>query len=199
MMEVSTGKPLSLSSAASFMRPFPYFILPAAFGYEVSLDVLNWLETDAPWGLVETSFYEQYEFNFLDASPPGHLSFLYEASFLSGLKSDVESLFGLGLSSRVDLTAHKLISGQRIRIHNDFIPGQETHRVVIQFNRGWRDEDGGYLLLFNSAEASDVHKILRPIHNTAAGFAITPSSYHAVSTIRGSERFTLVYSFYASD
>jgi Rps23 Pro-64 3,4-dihydroxylase Tpa1-like proline 4-hydroxylase len=198
-MEVSTGKVLSFSSAEAFSRPFPYFISLGAFGHEVSMEILTWLETGAPWGLVETSFYEQYEFDFLDVSPPGHLSFLYKASFLHTLKSKVERLFGVELSSRVDLTAHKLIPGQRIGNHNDFIPGQETHRVLIQFNRRWCDVDGGYLLLFNSADSADIHKILRPIHNTVTGLAITPTSYHAVSTIRGSERFTLVYSFYGSD
>ena len=36
--------------------------------------------------------------------------------------------------------------------------------------------------MFNSADATDIHKIYPPTHNSAFGFAITPTSYHAVST-----------------
>jgi Rps23 Pro-64 3,4-dihydroxylase Tpa1-like proline 4-hydroxylase len=105
-------------------------------------------------------------------------------------------LFGVDLSPRVDITAHKLIPGQRIRIHNDFIPGAETHRLLMHFNRRWQDDNGGLFLLFNSADPADIHKIFRPVHNSAVGFAITTTSYHAVSTVHTGERFTLVYSFY---
>jgi Rps23 Pro-64 3,4-dihydroxylase Tpa1-like proline 4-hydroxylase len=192
-------KELQLSSVETFSKPFPYLISPEAFSKDVSLEILDWLETDAPWGLVETNFYEQYEFSFADAHVPAHLSFLQEDIFLGGLKARIECLFQGALSERIDLTAHKLIPGQRIRIHNDFIPGQETHRLLIQFNRRWTESDGGFLLLFNSSDPADVHKIFCPIHNSVVGLAITPGSHHAVSTIHGGERFTLVYSFYGND
>jgi hypothetical protein len=35
------------------------------------------------------------------------------------------------------MSAHKLTAGQTIRIHNDWIRGEETHRVLIQVNDGW--------------------------------------------------------------
>jgi hypothetical protein len=53
-------------------------------------------------------------------------------------------------------------------------------------------------LFFNSPEPTDVHKVFRPANNSAVAFAISHDSYHAVTTIRGSERYTLVYSFYAN-
>lgn len=196
-MATATASILDLSSAKVFAGPFPYFTALDAFRLRLSFEILNWLEVDAPWTLVETDFYEQYEFNFEDVMPPSNLTFLYEAGFLSHVKSEVERVFRTKLGHRVDLTAHKLIPGQRIRIHNDFIQGQETHRLIIQLNRGWDNENGGYLLFFNSPEPSDVHKLLRPTHNSIVGFAITPDSHHAVSTIHHGERFTLVYSFYA--
>ena len=195
-MNVVSDKSLDLSSVESFSQPFPYFFSPEAFGERESLEILAWLETDAPWQLVRADFYEQYEFNIIDASLPERLSFLWQASFLAELRLRVESLFHVGLSHRIDLTGHKLVPGQRIRIHNDFVPGQETHRLLIQLNRGWAEEDGGFLLFFNSADPADVHKIFRPAHNSVVGFAITPESHHGVSTIHGGERFTLVYSFY---
>lgn len=192
-------KELQLSSPKTFSKPFTYFVSQQAFTQDVSDEILNWLEFEAPWKLVETNFYEQYEFSVADAELPAGLSFLQEDSFLAELKARIEHLFGTTLSSRIDLTAHKLVSGQRIRIHNDFIPGQETHRLLIQLNRDWTDESGGFLLLFNSPDPSDVHKIFRPAHNSVVGLAITPSSHHAVSTIHHGERFTLVYSFYSNE
>ena len=128
---------------------------------------------------------------------PAQLTFLQGEVFLNALKGQVQKLFGVSLGNRIDATAHKLVSGQRIRVHNDFIPDAETHRLLIQLNRGWRDEDGGFLLFFNSPNPVDIHKVFRPVHNSAVAFAISPDSNHAVTAIHGSERFTLVYSFYA--
>ena len=54
-------------------------------------------------------------------------------------------------------------------------------------------------MLFNSADASDVHRIFPPANDSAVGFAISPKSHHAVSTVHGGERFTLVFSFYGAD
>jgi Rps23 Pro-64 3,4-dihydroxylase Tpa1-like proline 4-hydroxylase len=196
-MEAVIQKELDLSSLETFSEPFQYFVSPKAFSPQISLQMLDWLESGAPWKLVETSFYEQYEFDFLDARIPDQISFLLEPNYLNCLRSNIENVFDMRLGAQIDLTAHKLLPGQRIRIHNDFIPGQETHRLLIQLNRNWRDEDGGFLLFFNSANPADIHKVCRPTHNSLVGFAITPNSHHAVSTIHGSERFTLVYSFYA--
>jgi Rps23 Pro-64 3,4-dihydroxylase Tpa1-like proline 4-hydroxylase len=146
--------------------------------------------------LVETDLYEQYEFSFWDVDVPPPLLVFREPDFLSGLKTRVEDVFKVELGNDVDVAAHKLILGQRIRIHNDFISGEKTYRLLIQLNRGCKDEDGGLLLLFNSSDPADIHKAFRPIHNSAIGFVVSPTSNHAVSTIHDGERFTLVYSFY---
>jgi Rps23 Pro-64 3,4-dihydroxylase Tpa1-like proline 4-hydroxylase len=189
-------KILGLSPLEVRSEPFRYFVSTKALSNRVSLMVLSWFETDAPWKLVETDFYEQYEFSFWDIQIPSRLALLREQSFLDELKVRVESLFETELSDRIDVAAHKLIPGQRIRLHNDFIPGHETHRLLIQLNRGWKDENGGLLLFFNSSTPADIHRIFRPSHNSAVGFAVSPHSNHAVSTIHSGERFTLVYSFY---
>ena len=188
---------LNFSPFQVFPEPFPYAVSARAFDSIVSVDILAWLESGAPWKLVETDFYEQFEFSFVDAVLPAGLTFLREQTFIESLATQIQKLFGVVLSGRVDATAHRLLPGQRIRIHNDFIPEAETHRLLIQLNRGWVDGDGGFLLFFNSQDPADVHKILRPVHNSAVAFAISPDSHHAVTTIHGGERYTLVYSFYA--
>ena len=195
-MTTAPAAVLDFSHFEVFSEPFPYAVSQRILNTEFSTDILGWLETEAPWKLVETGFYEQYEFNFLDAEPPTCLRFLQAQSFRDILRDGVQKLFGVRLVGQVEATAHKLIGGQRIRIHNDYIPGGETHRLLVQLNRGWGDKDGGLLLFFNSADPADVHKIFRPVHESAVAFAISSDSHHAVTTIHGRERFTLVYSFY---
>jgi hypothetical protein len=95
------------------------------------------------------------------------------------------------------VVAHKLLPGQRIAIHNDYLVVEETHRLTIQLNRGLSDADGGFFMLFNSGDPADIHRVLRPVRNTAIAFMISPESYHAVSRLHGGVRYTLVYSFYA--
>jgi Rps23 Pro-64 3,4-dihydroxylase Tpa1-like proline 4-hydroxylase len=197
MMTAVHATGLNFSPFEVFFEPFPYAISSRAFDSIVGADILAWLESGAPWKLVETDFYEQFEFSFIDADLPAGLAFLWEQTFIESLATQIQELFGVVLSGRVDATAHRLLQGQRIRIHNDFIPEAETHRLLIQLNREWVDGDGGFLLFFNSQDPADVHKILRPVHNSAVVFAISPDSHHAVTTIHGGERYTLVYSFYA--
>ena len=185
-----------LKSPEVFIEPFPYLTAVEGLGEVNSSAFLEWLETEAPWNLVEKDFYEQYEFSLLDAPLPAHLKFLTERPFLRDLRVKVEGVFGRRLSERIDCTAHKLVQGQTIRIHNDYIPGEETHRLLLQLNRGWRDAQGGYLMLFNSQDPSDVHRVFLPANDSVFGFAISERSNHAVSTIHGGERFTMVFSFY---
>lgn len=188
--------PLRLSSVQTFFDPFPHLLSLESLELAVSYRVLAWFESNAPWQLVETDFYEQFEFSLLNTQLPPDLTFLQSSDFLTAVRSRVADLFETDLGERVDITAHRLVPGQRIRLHNDFIPRAETHRLLIQLNRNWMDEDGGFLLFFNSSDPSDTPKVFRPVHNSAIGFAITPESYHAVSTLHARERFTLVFSFY---
>ena len=185
------------STLRRFSKPFPHFYASNALGKEASVSILQWLENSAPWRLVETDFYEQFEFSFWDIKLPECVSFTIDPLFLRSVKGLMQHTFDVRLQDHFDFTAHKLTSGQKIRIHNDFIPGRETHRLLVQLNRGWKDEDGGVLMFFNSSEPTEVHSIFRPIHNTAIGFEISGVSHHAVSTIHRGERFTLVWSLYA--
>lgn len=156
---------------------------------------LSWMETDAPWRLRIASFYEQWELA-LDAEslPPE----LHELTAPRTIVSLIDTMLR-PITDRVlvlrEVTAHKLLVGQTIRIHNDFISGEETHRLLVQLNRGWDDEKGGLLMLFGSARAEDVRRAVRPLHRSAFAFEISPRSFHAVSTIQEGERYTLVYSF----
>jgi len=175
--------------------PFEHFVghgVPPGAG----LEWLDWLEADAPWKPTTTDFYEQYEFSLLHVSLAPAVRQLACTETLSTLRRRISRHFRQPLSDRVDVTAHKLAPGQTIRIHNDFIPGGESHRLLLQLNRGWEPPQGGYLMLFNGPEPETVGKLVEPKHGSVQAFAISPRSYHAVSTVHGGERFTIVYSFY---
>lgn len=180
-------------------KPFPYFALTEALSHQASLDVLRWLEEDAPWRLRIADFYEQYEFSFLDADLPPNIGKMFGRAALETLKAELEQTFTVKLADKIDITAHKLVSGQKIKVHNDFIAGQESHRVLIQLNRGWSEENGGVLMFFNSDDAHDVYGAFLPAHNTSVAFEISPRSFHAVSGICSGHRYTLVLSFYRAD
>jgi len=193
---MNTNRKFNLSTIEYQSVPFDYFVGFDIFEDTLSLEVLDWLETKAPWQLVKKDFYQQYEFNFIDAQLPANLSFLKQDDSFAFIKLSMEKLFHTRLSEKIDFVAHKLVEGQTIRLHNDFIEGEETHRLLIQFNRSWDVNNGGFLMLFNSNNPADIHRVILPAHNSIAGFKISPASNHAVSTINKGERFTLVYSFY---
>src|SRR3954465_12073601 len=86
----------------------------------------------------------------------------------------------------------------RTLIHNDYIGGEETHRLLVQLNRGWDVQDGGVLLLFGSVRPGDICRAVKPSHRSGFAFEISPNSFHAVSRMVNGERYTLVYSFRAA-
>ena len=188
-----------LEASESVAAPFRYFLSERCLIPEIESGLLDWFEGEAPWHLVETDFYEQYEFDLRDARLPARLGALVAPDMLDRLRRRMEDALGDALGPDVQAVAHRLDPGQRIAIHNDVRPDGETHRLTVQLNRGLRDEDGGFFMLFNSDDPSDVHRILRPVSASAIGFAIGPNSHHAVSRLHGGTRFTVVYSFHAAD
>ena len=178
--------------------PFRYFLARRCLDRDTERALLDWFETHAPWTLVETDFYEQYEFSMLHTCLPPSLAPLTDKSNLSQLRGAIATLFDLAFSDRMSVLAHKLIPGQRIAVHNDYLDGHETHRLTIQLNRGLHDRDGGQFVLFNSSDPQDIHRIIRPVAGSCLGFEIGERSNHAVSRLHHGERYTLVYSFYAN-
>jgi hypothetical protein len=189
--------PLDLASATARIQPFPCFTLAEVLSEELEQSLLTWFECEAPWRLAVMDFYEQYEFDFKDASIPGNLKPLFSEHTLNRLREDIGALFGASLKSQIDITAHKLNQTQRIRIHNDCRPDGESHRLLIQLNRSWNETNGGLLMLFNGPNVEMLADIILPTSRSAFGFEISQASYHAVSQVHQGDRYTLVFSFYA--
>jgi hypothetical protein len=158
-------------------------------------ETLRWMENQAPWNLRVESFYEQWEVHISAEVLPPPLARLVAPATVAGLVQTMLQPLTEKPLELSEVTAHKLVAGQTIRIHNDYLDSQESHRLLIQLNRGWTDSQGGFLMLFGSDRAEDLRRAVRPLHASGFAFAILPRSFHAVSTIQGGERFTLVYSF----
>ena len=177
--------------------PFAHILVDRCLDAQAEAALLAWFEQDAPWRLVETDFYEQYEFSLLHVVLPPAVARLFQAPAMDALHRQMAETFGVAMTARLNAVAHKLIPGQRIAIHNDYLVGEETHRLTVQLNRGLADEDGGLFMLFNSFDPADIHSLHRPVSATGVGFAIGPDSHHAVSRMHSGTRFTIVFSFYA--
>jgi len=186
---------IDLSSIESETEPFPHFSAASALQNNLGNLLFDWFKQTKAWMLVETDFYEQYEINMLSVDLPTHLQFLVSKEVINVIKEKFKIIFNIGSLDLVGLVAHKLVDGQKIGIHNDFIDEEETHRLVIHVNPGWTDENGGYLMLFGSDKVNDVSKIIQPANNSAFGFEISTNSHHAVSKIYDYIRYTLIYTF----
>ena len=190
---------LDLSLADLQRTPFPYAIFDSVFPDSTHTSLLNWLESTRLWSLSKTDFYEQYEFSLDHVALPPTAQFLVDPAFKFILRARMEELFNVRLSLRVGVLAHKLVAGQHIGIHNDVRCGGESLRFTIQLNRGLNEPDGGYFMLFKSCDVRDIHRILKPVHNSALAFAISEKSHHAVTIQHRGTRFTLVFSFFSVD
>jgi Rps23 Pro-64 3,4-dihydroxylase Tpa1-like proline 4-hydroxylase len=176
-------------------EPFAHTSAVSVLPTELCAATLVWLENAAPWKLRVASFYEQWEIHISADALPAALKALCLQATIAHLVKTMIAPLNSGIVKLSEITAHKLVAGQTIKIHNDFLDGQETYRLLVQLNRGWRDELGGMLMLFSSPSPDDVRRVIRPLHGSAFAFAISHRSFHAVSTVRSGERYTLVYSF----
>lgn len=172
-------------------KPFNHFLVNSVLKHGLEIKLLDWLESTDNWDFTETDFYTQYEFSLLNVKIPKELFSLLDPQTINSIKKQ----FNINSLELVGLTVHKLIDGYKMGVHNDFIGKDESHRFLIQINSGWIEDNGGYLMLFNSMNSEDVSKIIMPLNNTGFGFEISPKSYHAVSTVYNFSRYTLVYTF----
>jgi hypothetical protein len=187
----------SLNNQLFSHTPFRHAMLTACFSAATGEYLLRWLETDAPWVAKRTDFYEQFEFSCWDSVSPA-AAYLTSTLVLDQVRDAMTGMFGVSFDDEVSIVCHKLVHGQHIGIHNDYLDDRdETHRLTIQVNRGLADADGGVLMLFNSDDAADIHRLLRPEHLSALAFEISPQSFHAVSQIHSGERYTIIYSLRA--
>jgi Rps23 Pro-64 3,4-dihydroxylase Tpa1-like proline 4-hydroxylase len=189
---------IDLSTLEAEAAPFPYCYDTQVLLGGMDLLVYEWLSQTDLWRITHADFYDQYEFSLWDVALPQALQALQSQATVAAITAKFREVFHLSDIQLVGITAHKLVDGQRIAIHNDYIEGEETHRLVIHFNPNWSEENGGLFMIFASPQVEDLSKVILPIHNSAIGFEISRRSHHAVSTIHGLTRYSIVYTFKAS-
>lgn len=177
------------------ITPFNHFLVDSVLKNSLEIKLLDWLDSTDNWDYTETDFYTQYEFSLLNVKIPAELKTLLSAETVDTIKNQFYKNWKTNSLELVGLTVHKLVDGYKMGVHNDFIGEDESHRFLIQINSGWNEDNGGYLMLFNSMNSEDVSKIIMPLNNTGFGFEISPKSYHAVSKVYDFFRYTLVYTF----
>lgn len=183
---------LGISWARGCEDPYRHIWIPRLFPCSENDRILHWLEQDLPWQYTRTNFYQQFEFSLKDVDLPSDLEFLTSAETIGSIGSWLHENFQSPALELDDIVAHLLESGHGIGVHNDHRPNGETHRLLVQFSRG---VEGGVTALCRDQSAESVRRLIKPIHGTAIAFAISDSSYHAVSKVLQGRRFTLVYSF----
>ncbi len=186
----------SFQCATTSIDPFPHARITGILSPDEADCALGWLRSRGPWALRIESFYEQHEFSLLTTKLDGEVAGLVSPAFIDAVRAELEDRFAVDERLiLVDVGAHRLTAGQTIRIHNDYLEGQETHRLLIQLNDGWCTERGGLLMLFAEEAPESLRHVLMPTHASGFAFEISRSSYHAVSSVRDGERYILVYTF----
>jgi len=180
-------------------EPFPHFVIGNVLPDALADSILRWFETEAVWHLHTSSFFSQYELDLSRNDPPGQCHEFFNRDIYGVLVQQMGRAFGRDMTERVSVTAHRLLPGQMIGIHTDEPLGDvETHRLIIQLNRGWTEANGGRLVFFSENDAEAIHSVVSPVHNISIGFELSDRSYHAVERVCTGVRYTIIFSFWAA-
>jgi hypothetical protein len=185
---------LAFETAVPRTAPFPHFVSPQFYTPSFADTLLTWLESKAAWQLKETVLFEQHQLGFSDFKHCREIQGLWDGTVLARMRDRVSNAFGVAVSSRINISAHKLVPGQFGGIHTDNVPG-ETHRVVVQLNRGRAADSGGNLVFLSGPSPNDLAIAFKQVSNSAAGFLLGEGSYHAITRVKTGTRFTIIYTF----
>jgi Rps23 Pro-64 3,4-dihydroxylase Tpa1-like proline 4-hydroxylase len=195
---------VDFGSAECLAAPFRHFVIHDFLNEIRAEAALSWLEGRVDWKQRSIDdFYETYDIDLRNVVLPPSLGFLVDELFLELLRERVAALLDVGpLAERIDIAAHKLVPGYKVKIHTDYGATKQSQRLLIQLNRGWSTANGGILMLFDEeypTVASPKHKYYLPRNRSAFAFEISPTSFHAVSPVKSGDRYTLSFSFYQAD
>lgn len=185
----------TLNSNIRDIKPFPHFcidnFLDASFANDVH-DSFPSYEDSKTMGKEFSAVNEKYKIQVCDASKfplailklhqllasPEFVQTVSQMTGIPNLLPDPE-LIGGGI--------HETNSGGRLDVHVDFnfIEKTQWHRrvnILIYFNKGWQEEYGGYLDLWDK-DVKQCHGAFAPIFNRACGFSTSEISYHGVTPV----------------
>ncbi|MBR9921239.1 MAG: 2OG-Fe(II) oxygenase [Bacteroidetes bacterium] len=147
----------------------------------------------------EGSSFEQYDNSF-----PQVLEAIKSKAFVSWLEQVVQIDDLLLPDDHRGAGVHQGKNGSFLDVHVDFSvhPILNMHRrlnLLIFLNKGWKEEYGGLLELWNE-DVSKLEKEVLPSFNRAVIFETTDTSYHGYDVINIPENETRksIYSYYYS-
>src|ERR1700674_3193505 len=142
-----TTEILRLAGSVLQKDPFLHVVVPDCRGEDLAESLLTWFEAEADWQFSAIDeFYHLLDIDLRDVKLPQNLKILVEDSFLEDLRDRVANLVNAQLGSKIDVTAHKMIPGCQIKLHNDHGDLGQTHRLLVHLNRGWESQNGGLLM-----------------------------------------------------
>jgi hypothetical protein len=185
---------LAFDTVVRRTAPYLHVLSPRFYTEKFAETLLGWCEADATWRLKETVLFRQYELGFSDFKHCAEIQGLWHPDVLARLRDATSRAFGVPVSGRINISGHKLVPGQHGSIHTDNEPG-ETHRLVVQLNRGRASDSGGNLVLLSGPTTADMSVVFKQASNSAVGFGLGPGSHHAIGRVRTGTRFTIIYTF----
>jgi Rps23 Pro-64 3,4-dihydroxylase Tpa1-like proline 4-hydroxylase len=193
---VAANDVLAFDHVVRKSAPYPHIVSPRFYTEAFAETLLDWLESLQDWHLKEGILFEQYELGFSRFTHCKEIEGLWDGAVLARLRDAVTLAIGQPVSGRINIHAHKLVPGQFTNIHTDMIP-EETHRLVVQLNRGRADDSGGNLMLLTGSRPADISVVFKQNSNSAVGFKLGAESFHAVGRVKEGTRFTVIYTFLA--
>ena len=185
---------LAFDNVVRKTHPYLHVVSPRFYTPQFAGTLLDWLETESNWALNESMRYEQYELGFSAFTHCREIEGLWDPGVLARIRDNVTRAIGFPVSSRINISAHKMFPGQQTYIHTDKVP-HETHRIVVTLNRGRPADSGGNLVLLSGSKPADMAVVFKQISNSAVCFGLDPKSYHAVGRVKALTRFTIIYTF----
>src|SRR5258708_28543697 len=164
---------LSFENVVRRTDPYLHIVSPRFYTEQFADTLLGWLETESNWALNESMRYEQYELGFSRFTHCREIQGLWDGGVLARIRDGVTRAIGFPVSSRINVSAHKMFPGQQTYIHTDKVP-HETHRIVVTLNRGRPADSGGNLVLLSGSKPADMAGVFNKKYHTPRCFGAGP-------------------------
>lgn len=183
-------------SAAKYKRICISNFLDSDYAMKCAKDI----EDLSTWKRHETDWFSQDDMHLDDNKIeilPQSLDNLAYVLLSEHFQKYIQAITGFHSLCQPSLVAHRMVAGDYVDVHNDFIPGGDIIRCILYFDPYvlLRKEPSGLFLALGSENVSDVIDIFQPIHNSLVIFEISPFSLHAVTKIEKGHRFSVILSY----
>jgi hypothetical protein len=108
-------------------------------------------------------------------------------------------LLSVAFGVDVSLNKHNMLQLRRMNdltpefpIHNDAASDADTIVSFLYLSRGWSDDSGGRLHLYESKEQTEPSVSIAPLSNRLVAFRTNAAHWHSVERVKGWERLSVL-------